>query len=70
MSAEALDKVFDPFYTTKALGKGTGLGLSISFGIIENHGGQLTAKNVAEGGAKFKLSLPAAHEADSSKNRR
>jgi two-component system sensor histidine kinase HupT/HoxJ len=55
---QAMGKLFDPFYTTKPVGKGTGLGLSISYGIIERHGGQLSAGNAAEGGAEFKLCLP------------
>jgi two-component system sensor histidine kinase HupT/HoxJ len=58
IAAEALDKIFDPFYTTKAVGKGTGLGLSISYGIVERHGGRLAAGNAAEGGAEFVLRLP------------
>lgn len=62
IAAEALDKIFDPFYTTKAVGKGTGLGLSISYGIIERHGGRLSAGNLPEGGAEFVLSLPMSHE--------
>ncbi len=55
---ESLDKIFDPFYTTKPVGKGTGLGLSISYGIIERHGGHLSAGNAAESGAEFVLRLP------------
>jgi two-component system sensor histidine kinase HupT/HoxJ len=58
IAAEALDKLFDPFYTTKPVGKGTGLGLSISYGIIERHGGMLSAQNLAQGGAEFMLRLP------------
>ena len=58
IAEEALDKLFDPFYTTKPVGKGTGLGLSISYGIIERHGGKLSAKNLAQGGAEFMLRLP------------
>lgn len=57
---EALDKIFDPFYTTKPVGKGTGLGLSISYGIVERHGGQLSAGNAEDGGAEFMLRLPMA----------
>jgi two-component system sensor histidine kinase HupT/HoxJ len=60
ISEQALGKIFDPFYTTKPVGKGTGLGLSISYGIIERHGGQLSASNAEGGGAEFKLCLPRA----------
>jgi two-component system sensor histidine kinase HupT/HoxJ len=55
---DALDKIFDPFYTTKSVGKGTGLGLSISYGIVERHGGELKVANHEHGGAEFMLTLP------------
>jgi len=56
------ERVFDPFYTTKPVGKGTGLGLSVVYGVIQDHGGQITCQNKPEGGALFVLRLPAAAE--------
>ena len=55
-----LPHIFDPFFTTKPVGSGTGLGLSISYGIVERHGGRLTAGNHPRGGACFTLRLPLA----------
>jgi len=52
-------RVFDPFYTTKPIGKGTGLGLSICFGIVQEHGGKILCYNSQEGGAVFRVELPA-----------
>lgn len=51
--------VFDPFYTTKPVGKGTGLGLSICYGIVKEHGGHILCYNHEEGGATFRVELPA-----------
>jgi PAS domain S-box-containing protein len=53
-------RIFDPFYTTKSVGKGTGLGLSICYGIVKEHGGDITANNAPEGGAMIEVRLPAA----------
>ena len=52
-------RIFDPFYTTKSVGKGTGLGLSICYGIVKEHGGDITANNGPEGGAVIEVKLPA-----------
>jgi two-component system NtrC family sensor kinase len=52
--------VFDPFYTTKGVGKGTGLGLSICYGIVKEHGGEITARNYDGGGALLQVRLPIA----------
>jgi len=54
-----LQFVFDPFYTTKPVGKGTGLGLSICYGIIQEHGGTISCFNRHQGGATFRIELPA-----------
>jgi PAS domain S-box-containing protein len=53
-------RIFDPFYTTKNVGKGTGLGLSICYGIVKEHGGDITAHNAVEGGAVIEVRLPRA----------
>nr|WP_247670876.1 ATP-binding protein [Alteromonas sp. MMG017] len=53
-----LDKLFNPFFTTKPEGQGTGLGLSISFGIAQEHGGTLHASSKDGEGSCFTLSLP------------
>ncbi|MBW1738269.1 MAG: Cache 3/Cache 2 fusion domain-containing protein [Deltaproteobacteria bacterium] len=55
---ENLDKVMEPFFTTKSVGKGTGLGLSICFGIIEAHGGRIEIKSQPAEGTEVRIFLP------------
>ena len=57
MSPETLKRVFEPFFTTKGVGEGTGMGLSVIHGIVQDHGGTLTAENTGEG-ARFVVRLP------------
>ena len=58
MPPETLNKLFQPFFTTKDPGKGTGLGLSLSRGIIEEHGGTITVDSVPGQGTTFVIELP------------
>ena len=53
-------RIFEPFYTTKSVGKGTGLGLSICYGILKEHGGEISARNGDAGGAIIEVRLPSA----------
>lgn len=58
MPLDIQEKIFDPFFTTKSVNKGTGLGLSISYGIIENHGGEISLSSEVGKGTVFEISLP------------
>ena len=62
VSAEDEPKLFQPFFTTKAVGKGTGLGLSVSYGIIESYGGAIGYRSSDGGGATFYFELPVADQ--------
>ena len=57
---DVLPHIFDPFFTTKPPGEGTGLGLSLSFDLVHRLGGTLNVSNIADGGARFEVWLPAA----------
>ena len=52
------DRIFEPFYTTKAPGSGTGLGLSIAYAIIQEHGGRIEVDSVVGEGSTFRIILP------------
>jgi signal transduction histidine kinase len=55
---KVLDKIFQPFFTTKPTGQGTGLGLSLSYDIVKAHGGELKVETIENEGAEFTIVLP------------
>ncbi len=58
IAPEHIDKIFDPFFSTKPTIKGTGLGLSISYGIVKRHGGRIDVASEPDGGSIFTITLP------------
>ncbi|MBW1899740.1 MAG: response regulator [Deltaproteobacteria bacterium] len=63
-----LDKIFEPFYTTKEVGEGTGLGLASAFGIVKNHGGFIDVETKENKGTRFDIFLPATEKKDSAED--
>ena len=55
---KVLDKIFQPFFTTKPTGQGTGLGLSLSYDIIKAHGGEIKVETKEGEGSEFIIKLP------------
>ena len=59
MDEETLERIFEPFYTTKAVGKGTGLGLAVAYGIVQQHAGFIQCQSEVGCGTRFEIYLPA-----------
>ncbi len=57
---EYLARIYDPFFTTKAIGQGTGLGLSITYGIVREHDGSIDCESIVGQGTRFILEFPPA----------
>jgi signal transduction histidine kinase/CheY-like chemotaxis protein len=64
ITEENLKKIFNPFFTTKPVGKGTGLGLSLSYGIIQEHGGSISAESAPGQGTTFIIDLPITEQSE------
>ena len=62
--SEHLGRIYDPFFTTKAIGQGTGLGLSITYGIVREHDGSIKCESVVGQGTTFILGFPQAPAAE------
>jgi len=58
ISPEIIDRIFDPYFTTRETGKGSGMGLAVVHGIVENHGGVIAVNSILGQGATFTLMIP------------
>ena len=64
MTPETIERIFDPYFTTKDTSEGTGLGLSVAQGIVKAHGGTITVYSEMGRGTTFHVYLPVIHEAE------
>jgi PAS domain S-box-containing protein len=58
MDAQTMERIFDPYFTTKEMGEGAGLGLAVVQGIVNSHGGVITVKSTLGEGSSFRVYLP------------
>ena len=62
IAPDVIDRIWDPFFTTKEVGEGVGLGLALSYNIIKRHGGEIKVESLVGKGTKFTVMLPAGRE--------
>jgi PAS domain S-box-containing protein len=62
MAPDVMQRIFDPYFTTKAQGKGTGLGLAVVYGIVKEHGGHINVYSEIDKGSTFNVYLPLAEK--------
>lgn len=62
IAPDLIDRIWDPFFTTKEVGKGIGLGLALSYNIVKRHGGEISVKSVIGSGSQFTVCLPVCTE--------
>lgn len=58
ITPEIMDRIFDPYFSTKQVGKGRGMGLAVAHGIVKSHGGTITVRSELEKGTEFNVFLP------------
>jgi PAS domain S-box-containing protein len=59
---DVIDRIWDPFFTTKEVGQGVGLGLALSYNIVKRHGGEISVQSTIGAGSQFTVQLPVAGE--------
>jgi two-component system, cell cycle sensor histidine kinase and response regulator CckA len=67
MTKDMLERIFEPYFTTKPEGEGTGMGLSVVHGIVKGHGGDITVESIPEKGSIFKVFFPRNQEKNQKK---